>query len=496
MARPTDWIPLGLEADPVPGDPARISQEAAHLATAARTISNEVAALRKIAAGGADAALKGQYVDQIHSAASDLAGQLDKVVGRYQKVSSALGQWVTDLEHAQSQSITALNQAEAPYQRIANTAKPPTVPSPTPAQQQAARDYATSTTRAQGELDDAKTLLNRATTFRDQRASHYASVIRAAIDDGVKDSWWQSHVLEWIDRNAGWLKTLATVLEVIATIAAVLALIFTGVGIFVLIGLAATLVAAGARLLLAVAGDGSWLDFAMDVVSLLTFGIGGKILAGMKGVLGSSTKIAEGLIDAERDATLLGKAANVASKVSDFAVGAASKFSDLVDSNVTAKLADGFLKDVISGAGDLGEKALSGVSGAAGNAATALNEMASPSLDLKVAEETKVGERLLNGGTKEPVTLTRQMNIIMSRFPDAADLVANQAKFNSLLKVYRLNFGIAGATGLGTQLAGGLSTGSFDIGSVHIPEVNVAPPWSGAYGDAQKFFTRSIGGWW
>ena len=121
MARPTDWNPLGLEADPVPGDPERISQEAAHLGSVAATISNEVAALRKIAAGGADGALKGQYAAKIHSAASDLAGQLEKVVGRYQKVSSALSQWVPDLEHAQSQSITALNQAEAPYQRMASS---------------------------------------------------------------------------------------------------------------------------------------------------------------------------------------------------------------------------------------------------------------------------------------------------------------------------------------------------------------------------------------
>lgn len=495
MARPTDWTPLGLDADPVPGDPERISQEAAHLASVARTIGNEIAALTKIAAGDADAALKGEYADQIHSSASDLAGQLDKVVGRYQKVSSALSQWVTDLEHAQSQSIAALDQAEGPYQRIIHTSKPPAVASPTPVQQQEARDYATSMSQAQSELDAAKAILKKATTFRDQRASHYAGLIKASIDDGVKDSWWQSHVLEWIDRNAGWLKTLATVLEVIATIAAVLALIFTGVGILIIIGLAATLVAAGARLLLAVAGDGSWLDFGMDVVSLLTFGIGGKILVGMKGVLGSSTKIAVGLLDAERDGTLLGKVANVAGKFSDFAGGAASKFSDLIDSNITAQLADGFLKDVASGASNLGEKVLSSVSGAADKAAAALNEMASPSLDLKVSEETTVWERLLNGGTKEPVTLTRQMNVIMSRFPSAADLLANQAKFNSFLNLYRMNFGVASATGLGTQLAGGLSTGSFDIGSAHIPAVTLTPPWSGFYDGAGKFFTHSIGGW-
>ena len=50
MARPSgdQWKPLGLTVDPVPGDSGRISQEAAHLATVARQITDQVAALRKI----------------------------------------------------------------------------------------------------------------------------------------------------------------------------------------------------------------------------------------------------------------------------------------------------------------------------------------------------------------------------------------------------------------------------------------------------------------
>ena len=47
----------------------------------------------------------------------DLAGQLDKVVGRYQQVSSALCAYVPDLEQAQAWSLQALNQAEGPYQQ-------------------------------------------------------------------------------------------------------------------------------------------------------------------------------------------------------------------------------------------------------------------------------------------------------------------------------------------------------------------------------------------
>ena len=76
MGRPPgyQWEPLGLDSDPVPGDPGRISQEAAHLASVAKEISDQVARLHKLAQGGTDGALKGQYADKIHSSSKDLAG--------------------------------------------------------------------------------------------------------------------------------------------------------------------------------------------------------------------------------------------------------------------------------------------------------------------------------------------------------------------------------------------------------------------------------------
>jgi hypothetical protein len=46
MGRPAgyQWRPLGLDSDPVPGDPAQISQEAQHLASVASQITDQVAA--------------------------------------------------------------------------------------------------------------------------------------------------------------------------------------------------------------------------------------------------------------------------------------------------------------------------------------------------------------------------------------------------------------------------------------------------------------------
>jgi hypothetical protein len=280
MGRPAGsaWKPLGLDTDPVPGDPQRISQEAAHLASVAAEISRQVVALRTIASGGDEI---GKHADEICSSASDLAGQLDKVVGRYQKVSAALNGWIPDLEQAQSVSLQALNQAEGPYQQVNQTVVLPSGSNLTAQQQQSITDYHTAMKRAQGELDAALALLRQATTLRDNSGSYHAGLINQACDDGMKDSWWdqfKDFISEW-----SWLiSDICTVLEVLATIAAIVAFILAQfvpgldvlVDALVLGGLIATGVAAGGRLLLAATGNGSWWDFALDAFALLTFGTG------------------------------------------------------------------------------------------------------------------------------------------------------------------------------------------------------------------------------
>ena len=93
MGRPPgyQWQPLGLDADPVPGDPQAISAEAAHLLSVARTITGQIAAMRKIAS---DETEVGQHAEKIRSTAGSLAGSLQAVAIRYTKVSSALSGWV------------------------------------------------------------------------------------------------------------------------------------------------------------------------------------------------------------------------------------------------------------------------------------------------------------------------------------------------------------------------------------------------------------------
>jgi hypothetical protein len=426
------WQPLGLDADPVPGDPVRIGQEAAHLATVASQISGQVAALRKIGAGGADGALKGQYADKIHSSANDLAGQLDKVVGRYQKVSSALEGWRPDLEQAQSMSLQALDQAEGPYKKLNQTVVLPSGSNLTAQQKQDVQNYHNSMKAAQGELDAAKALLAKATSLRDSSASHHAGLINKAIDDSMKDSWWDSFT-SWVGDVWGdfshligkisWLiGDICTVLEVLATVAAIVAFVLAqfvpGVDVLVDTIVAAafwgTLAAAGGRFLLASTGNGSWWDFAVDAFSCLTFGLGRFLGAGLKSVSAATQTVGKTMMATELSQEALGgaKALQVA------------RYAALIgeDPAVTAER--------------LGGKLIGGM-GKEGEALTGLSKVWSSLGSLSA--EGKAASRVVAIGT---------------RFAGSA--ADNTALAKTLLTGMGASAGLAGLTGIGTLAGGGI----------------------------------------
>jgi hypothetical protein len=290
MSRPAgyQWQPLGWTEDPVPGDPAQISQEAQHLASVAAQIADQVSALRQIAADGTEI---GEHADTIRSNAGSLASQLGKLVGRYQQVSSILNSWVPDLEQAQSMSIQALDQAEGPYKQLNQTVALPSGNNLTPQEQQGVDNYHNAMRQAQGQLDDARALLNRAIALRDSSGASHASQINNACNDGMRDhhSLWGSvegfFSGKWSFVTKHWSQIvgdICTVLEVLATVAAIVAFVLAqfvpGVDVLVdalvLGGMLATGAALGGRVVLAATGHGSWIDVAVDAFALATFGVG------------------------------------------------------------------------------------------------------------------------------------------------------------------------------------------------------------------------------
>jgi hypothetical protein len=327
LGRPAgyQWEPLGLDVDPVPGVPAAVSQEATHLGSVATMISDQITALNKIATTD-DAILEGKYATKLRSSASSLAGDLGKILGRYQKVAAALTSYVPELEQAQSMSLTALDEATGPAAQISKL-NGQTLPSGshlTAAQQQQISDHKTALANAQGALADAKALLAKATGLRDNAASTCANTINNASNDSMRDHWWESFGDWFADHWVALLKTVCTILEIVGAILAVIAFVLIQfvpgldvlVDILVAVAFAATLGATIGRFVLALTHNGSWWDFALDAFACLTFGAGRLLGAGLEALADSSEDAAKGLIEGQRALAIL-KGELQLSKVAD-----------------------------------------------------------------------------------------------------------------------------------------------------------------------------------
>jgi len=291
MGRPSgsQWQPLGWDTDPVPGDPEVISQEARLLASVADQINGQIAALRKISS---DQTNFGKTADAIRSSAGDLVGTLQVVGERYQRVSSALTGWVSELEQAQSMSIRALDQAEAPYAQLNQVVALPSGSKLTAAQQQGIKNYHTAMERAQGEVDAARALLNQAIGLRDEQGGYYASKINEASNDALRDSRWDKFK-SWVTDNSRWLKTLASVLGDIVAALAVICLFIPGIDLLLIAAIALTAMLLVVHTMLAATGNGSWLDVAIDVIGILTLGVGLEAADSVEGAEATARTMAE-----------------------------------------------------------------------------------------------------------------------------------------------------------------------------------------------------------
>ena len=143
---------------------------------------------------------------------------------------------------------------------------------------------------AADQLAAARGLLAHAEQIRDA-ASHNASALISDVigRDGLTDSFWD-HVTNFIDEHAGLLSSISKVASWIATIAGTLAL---AVGWIPIVGqilaaalgtiaLIASVVTLLADTLLLIGGQGSWLDIALDVIAVASFGLGRAATGALK----------------------------------------------------------------------------------------------------------------------------------------------------------------------------------------------------------------------
>lgn len=279
-ARAGEWHLLGRSGDPVPGDPYAVAQAARHYSSVATMIEQQTARLRAMAEDGE---LVGKYASSLRDKAHGLAGDLEKAHGRYQAVGSALTPYGDDLQRARDESWRALQDAvdaDAQQSSAAGMPKPEAQPGTplTDEQKTALQQRSKALTAAGDAMDHARGRLGRALDDLDDAADRTAKAIRDASHDGLKDSFWDK-----VKSIA--VKVTKIVVEVaswVATIAAVVSLFIPGVNIIAAIALGATLIALAGHTALALTGNGSWFDVALDVFALVTLGGGRLATAGLR----------------------------------------------------------------------------------------------------------------------------------------------------------------------------------------------------------------------
>jgi hypothetical protein len=281
VSRPTDWAPLA-GADPVPGDPAEIQSIGRRHADLGDELEAQASTLRRLSqAEGWDADAGRRFA----STAREVGDVLGRARRRYSAVAEALRGYAPELAQAQREADAALREAQAAQSTITSSEASTEPPA-------ADGNASPQLANAQEALSRARRRLDEAVRHRDSAGRRAAQQIRTVIDnDGLKDSWWDSvkdwtsdrwdSFMKWVHEHADVISKIADISGWIATALAAIAIAISFIpvlnflsGPLLAAAAAFTLVSLVAHTLLALSGDGSWVDVGFDLIGLVTFGYG------------------------------------------------------------------------------------------------------------------------------------------------------------------------------------------------------------------------------
>jgi hypothetical protein len=377
--RPGPWELLDHPSDPVVADLPEVDSRLAYYRSMAETMRTEGQRLSQIASGES---LQGKYADKLRSASGQVAKDLDQVVGRYEAVVQAIGDYRPALDAGLLGSSQALDDAIDANAALTAADAMPTATAPagghlTAQQEQANADKTAATSAAADRLNAAKQRLSGVLSALDEAGRSAAATIRRSFNDGLTDSGWDRFKYAF----KKFLQILIKVLTYIGMALAVIALVIPGVGELVFAaGVALGAVTLAANIALKALGGGSWADLGIAIAGLLTFGaakfLGPAIQTGLKslaGVVRGSTSVTDAVDDVGTVA-----AAGAVDDVGTGATGAVEDFEDVGSSTVS---------DFADETGDLGNGSdlADGADGAGGaNAADAAPEI-SPEMEEQIS---------------------------------------------------------------------------------------------------------------
>lgn len=300
-----DWSPVGLSADPVPGEPDVVRRGGEDYLDVATAITEARQTLATIDLG---TYVISEAVDAIRTTATEVSENIARAHDRYQATGEALVTYAGSLEEAQTEAREALaaaadavgvaeeaRSAQRRYVRLAYGAEDPELAQ---RYEQLAQEHGVEASVAESAQSTAQGRVTAAATARDTAAQVAIDAIENTTRaDSLGDSWWDDwgkDVLAVITDVAGWVATIAGILALavcwIPAIGQALA------AILLTVAAVAALVNAIGNVVLAIDGERSWAEAGLSILGavLSVVGLGGAArlaIRGVQAVRGTSTRV-------------------------------------------------------------------------------------------------------------------------------------------------------------------------------------------------------------
>ncbi len=294
--RPSDWSPVGLDADPTPGDPVLVLSGGQEYLDVADSIDTAAAAMSRLDVDGTIS----QAVDALMATKEDTVSDIRRAHGRYEAAGDALVDYAQALERVQAETLAALEQARQALEASASAAGTrdqfqDLADSATDEEQR--REYQQQADRAGGDADEAaatissaRSTVETAVSDRDRAADDAISRIEDITGgDDLNDGWWE-------DWGSKVVAAIADVADMISTIAGILAIVVAFIpivgtalaGVLIVIAAVAAIVSALANITLAATGERSWAEAGIAIagaaLSVIGLGAAAKAITGLSKV--------------------------------------------------------------------------------------------------------------------------------------------------------------------------------------------------------------------
>lgn len=294
LPRPHDWSALGRGADPVPGNPVRVSALATQLSESGSDINRAVIRLGILFS---EAEGTSEYLDALREQAEIVEDRLRRVRERFTGAAAALSDYAPLLDAAQDDADRAL--------RVASTARDDAqnaqyriryyedlLRDPDLTSVQHTRysnlllDANNDLQDAQRRTGDAELMLQQAINDRNTAGDAAADRMREVEEAGdLNDSGWDNFV-QWWEENGELVDLLITIVSIVAAIVTVV-LIATGVGAIVIaiIAAAVMVVTIANAVMQVLAGTKSIAEGILEIALCFIPMGGGHILRGAVGTV-------------------------------------------------------------------------------------------------------------------------------------------------------------------------------------------------------------------